>query len=162
MCMCSKPNVNGQYGYQWNSQDAVGVFPVNPPEVERGDEILIDEPGRCGHGIDSHCLHVRVVKNSSRYYMLTNTRSGTNRLSLNGLVCVPLLASMDSDSRYWMLQMIHYTTQREAMRAEQEERRFWRQAAAENRIKTRKVRNENRVNVWVLNHDNGTLSRSLG
>jgi hypothetical protein len=162
MCMCSKPNVNGQYGYQWNSQDAVGVFPVNPPEVERGDEILIDEPGRCGHLIDSHCLHIRVVKNGSGYYLLTNSSSGTHRLKLNGFFGVSVLTSMDSDSRYWMLQMIHHTSEIEARKATQEERRFWRQAAADNRIKTRKVRNENRVNVWVLNHDNGTLSRSLG
>jgi hypothetical protein len=85
-----------------------------------------------------------------------------HRLQLASSFAVSVLEKMDSDSRYWTLQMIHHTAQREAREATQAERKFWMQAAADNRIKKRKMRNKNQVDVWVLNHDVGTLKRSLG
>jgi hypothetical protein len=151
MCMCKKPTINGHYGYQWNSENEIGVFPVHAPAPRELDEIIIDEPGRCGHGIDSHHLHLRVVKNCDKYYLLTDSPRGVHRLQLASSFAVSVLEKMDSDSRYWTLQMIHHTAQREAREATQAERKFWRQAAADNRIKTRKVRNQNQVEVWVLN-----------
>jgi hypothetical protein len=162
MCMCKKPTINGHYGYQWNPQNEIGVFPVHAPAPRELDEIIIDEPGRCGHGIDSHYLHLRVVKSCGKYYLLTDSPRGVHRLQLASSFAVSVLEKMDSDSRYWTLQMIHHTAQREAREATQAERKFWMQAAADNRIKKRKMRNKNQVDVWVLNHDVGTLKRSLG
>lgn len=60
MCMCGKPTLNGQPGYSWNGARP-GIYPINPPDLREGDELLYDEPGRCG-GLDSHSYHLRVVR----------------------------------------------------------------------------------------------------
>jgi hypothetical protein len=70
---------------------------------------------------------------------------------------------MNSDDRYWMLQMIYHLVAAEKSRALQQERKFWRKAIAENRVKKRKVRNSDRVDVWVLDAaSNLPLSKSIG
>ena len=52
MCCCGKPIVNGEFGYKWQPNDAPGVRESDPPELCDGDELIYDEPGRCG-GLDS-------------------------------------------------------------------------------------------------------------
>lgn len=48
MCCCGKPVVNGEMGYKWQPNDNPRICPVNPPALEENDQLLRDEPGRCG------------------------------------------------------------------------------------------------------------------
>jgi hypothetical protein len=63
MCCCGTPVVNGEPGYKWQFNDTPGVRPVNAPSLNDNDQLLRDEPGRCG-GLDSHSHHYRLVKSS--------------------------------------------------------------------------------------------------
>lgn len=48
MCCCDQPNVNGTPGYKWQPRDKPMTRQVNPPDIQDGDTLLFDEPGRCG------------------------------------------------------------------------------------------------------------------
>src|SRR6266702_7064250 len=145
MCMCGKPTLNGESGYSWNGERA-HVRPVDPPVLEGGDELLYDEPGRCG-GVDSHCHHLRVVK--SRYdgfKLLVRHGGGDERIDL-GCVALDGLAALDSNARYWLLLRLYRVQSNAASRAIEKCDVAWRVAAAEKRIKTRKT--SRGVKVWV-------------
>jgi hypothetical protein len=150
MCCCDKPTVNGELGYKWNQPNAApGRYPVNPPPLEEGDTLLFDEPGRCG-GLDSHCHHFRVVKHSSSLYLLVRHGGGDERMRLychKGLA--DMLGSMDSTTRYWILASIHSADHDARREARETESYSWRKAAAEGRIKTRKLPARGVVRVTV-------------
>jgi hypothetical protein len=164
MCNCIKhPTVNGEPGYRWNDERE-GVHPINPPDLEEGDELLYDEPGRCG-GIDSHSHHFRVVKKSSWYYLIVRHGGGDERIRLAGCNekagLLPALELLDSHTRYWLLQSI-YSTQREAVTyARNAEKGKWALAAANKQIKTRKSRGYGNVRVWIDSTERATLGYSL-
>lgn len=144
MCFCGTPTVNGQ-----PSKDP---WRVNPPELKDSDTLLFDEPGRCG-GIDSHAYHFRVVANSpgGRWCdLLVRHGGGDERMRIsNAPAVVNGLESMDSNGRYWMLHAI-YHAHSDAFRLGRDlEAQSWRQAAAEKRIKVRKVRGQSAVRVSV-------------
>lgn len=163
MCMCQKPNVNGRHGYQWDRRNDIGTHSVNPPQSQDYDELLADEPGRCGHGIDSHELHFQLVRRGLSNFLLVKHCGGEEEIHLGIRYGVTSLRSMDSDARYWMLQMIYHLITDEKSKELQRERTFWRKAIADNRVKKRKVRNSDRVDVWVLSADSQKpLSRSIG
>ncbi len=151
MCCCVQPNVNGQPGYQWQPLDRPGTRSVNPPETDRN--VLYDEPGRCG-GQDSHCHHYRVVgsaKGAQFPSLLVRHGGGDQEIRLsNGKAVLQALAMLDSNGRYWLLNAL-YHAQADAKRAGQQEATArWRQAAAENRIKVRKVRGRDAVTVELV------------
>jgi hypothetical protein len=148
MCMCSKPTINGQPGYCWDNKEHVSMYPINAPDMQDGDELLYDEPGRCGRGLDSHCHHFRVVKSYAQHFLLVRHGGGDERFRLR-YTLVDLLRTLDDDSRYWVLQSIYHTIDDASRESEAKEREYWMQAAASRRIKTRKVRGSNRVNVTV-------------
>lgn len=149
MCMCGKPTINGEPGYSWDGVRK-GVYPVNPPEPAIGDVLLYDEPGRCG-GLDSHSHHVRLVKSHGRLILLVRHGGGDERINLGCVSQISLrdevLSAMDSNARYWLLKTI-YSVHREATsEARESERAKWLKAAAEKRIKTRKL--GDKVKVWI-------------
>lgn len=151
MCCCVKPTVNGEPGYQWNPNDKPIVRPANPPNTDRN--VLYDEPGRCG-GQDSHCHHYRVVGSAtgaSFPSLLVRHGGGDEEIRLsNGKAVLAALAALDSNGRYWLLNAL-YHAQADARRAARDmEAATWRKAAAEGRIKVRKVRGSDRVRVEVL------------
>lgn len=144
MCFCGTPTVNGQA-----SKDP---WRVNPPSVKDDETILFDEPGRCG-GIDSHAYHFRVVttyKNQGFADLLVRHGGGEERIRLAFYPGIRLpLAATDSNGRYWMLHAI-YHAHADAYRLGRDlESQSWRQAAAEKRIKVRKVRGQNTMRVTV-------------
>ena len=148
MCCCDKPNVNGELGYKWQPKDAPGVRPINPPMLSEYEAMRYDEPGRCG-GVDSHCHHYRVVGITS-LELLCKNGGGEKRIRLaNSKALAPVLASLDSNARYWLLNSIYhaYSDGRQQGAEVVEER--WRKAAAEKRIKTRKLPNGRGVRVWT-------------
>src|SRR5579872_5634439 len=108
MCCCGQPTINGQLGYRWNNPDAApGIRPIDAPELQEGDTLLYDEPGRCG-GLDSHCHHYRVVSRGG-LWLLRRNGSGDHRLHLSSLQTLkgPLQA-LDSNGRYWLLSAIYH------------------------------------------------------
>jgi len=151
--MCANPTINGQPGYSWNSrvEGCGGIYPVNPPALRDGDVLLFDEPGRCG-GIDSHSHHFRLVRQSFGGPALLVRHGGGDEAIGLGVIrkAIDTLASLDSDARYWMLLQL-YTMFRDGQNlATASCNHTWRQAAAEKRIKTRKVRRGPGVKVWIL------------
>ncbi len=149
MCCCGKPTVNGESGYKWNQPDAApSVYPVNPPPLEDGDELLFDEPGRCG-GTDSHAYHYRMVKHCG-LYLLVRHGGGDRRIYLSSnAALVQTLNGLDSAARYWILSAIYHAHHDGARDARESESETWRTAAAEKRIKTRKLPARGVCKVWI-------------
>lgn len=144
MCFCGTPTVNGQ-----PSKDP---FRVNPPDVKDSEIIHFDEPGRCG-GIDSHAYHFRVVLTSLGGHwadLLVRHGGGDERVRIsNARAVIQALEAMDSNGRYWLLHAIYHASSDARRSARDLEAQSWRQAAAEKRIKVRKVRGQNTVRVTV-------------
>lgn len=152
MCCCDIPNINGQLGYKWNNPNgAASIRPISAPETQEGDELLYDEPGRCG-GIDSHAHHYRIVRNSGSIYLLVRNGAGDKRIRLSLYANQPeAFAQLDSNGRYWILNALYHAQNQSARQAQAETEESWRKAAAEKRIKTRKVRGGNAIKVWIEN-----------
>ena len=150
MCCCEKPNINGESGYSWDGKS----FSVRKPyfaELEDGDELIKDLPGRCG-GIDSHSHDLRIVKRPiTGFDLLVHNGGGTQRITLHAYGAEAFLTSAADNELYWLMRML-YGVQRDSARlAEDAERAKWQKAAAEKRIKTRKVRGSNFVRVSIAN-----------
>jgi hypothetical protein len=163
LCACKKPTINGQPGYCWQPSDPETVHPTNAPQIQKDDTLLFDEPGRCGRGIDSHAFHVRLILRGRRSYLCVKHFNGQEELDLGGQIEAQDLLVMSSDARYWLLMSFYRAAAKIARNATQAERTFWRKAIAENRVKKRKVRNSNQVDVWVLDAVYNTkLAQSIG
>lgn len=150
MCCCGKPNVNGTpNGYSWDSKSRTTRQP-DPPALAEGDMLVHDEPGRCG-GVDAHSHHFRWIKGRYDHAVLVRHGGGDERISLGviGRLLAPSLDAMDSTGRYWLMHAI-YTAQRDATESATRDRdAYWRKAAAEKRIRTRKLPGRNSVRVTV-------------
>lgn len=138
MCMCEKPTINGEPGYSWDGK-SVSVRQPAPPQLQEGDALIYDLPGRCGHGCDSHCHHFRVVKNHT-YALLVCHGGGEERIELGSRHGVKVLESLDDEGRYWFLQMLYHVQAHASRVAAGKVGQRWLKAAAEKRIKTRKKR----------------------
>lgn len=143
MCICGKPTINGQPGYRWNNPNESGVHPINAPTLKDSDVLVFDEPGRCG-GLDSHSHHFTVVKEYGTYYLLTRHGGGEERANLhaygNKTGMIDTLAALDSNARYWLLHALYQTGADGKREGRERESQKWTLAAAEGRIKRRKVR----------------------
>ena len=150
MCCCGKPTINGMPGaYSWDGK-TYGTHDPNPPTPAVGEAVIYDESGRCG-GLDAHSHHFQLVKGPFGYAILVRHGGGDERIPLgsNGKLMVPSLASLDTNARYWLFHTI-YSTHRAAEDAAATERdAVWRKAAAEKRIKTRKLPSRGAIKVWI-------------
>lgn len=149
MCCCGKPIVNGERGYRWQPNDAPSVRPVNPPTVDNGDTILWDEPGRCG-GLDAHSYHFLIVRKSgsAALYLYVRHGGGDEHFRLSGSTMVDAaLGMLNSTDRYWLLHAMYHAHSDAKITAKAEANFRWRTAAAEKRIKTRKIKGG--VKVWI-------------
>ncbi len=159
MCMCEKPNKNGEPGYCWNDATKVGTYPVNAPALADGDALVFDEPGRCKPqvngkgGTDYHSHHFRLVMTKfDQFYLLVRHGGGTERIPLGydytrlGEL-IRLLP--DSDARYLMLQALYRTHEDAERGAEMRTAAKFRQAFVEGRLKKRKVRGRNAYDVRI-------------
>jgi hypothetical protein len=114
-----------------------------------GDELLYDEPGRCG-GLDCHSHHYRVVKQYGQRWLLVRHGGGDDSIKLHLPTAVEgLLANLDSNARYWLLHTIYYVHWESTQNATDNSDQKWRLAAAEKRIKTRKNRKSQSIRVWI-------------
>lgn len=144
MCCCGTPTINGQPGYRWQPGDTPTIRHAWPPTIPEGYTVLFDEPGRCG-GQDSHSFHYTVAgPGLSRSRLYVKHGGGQEEIPLSHpAAVVAALGQLDSTGRYWLLNAL-YHAQSDARRAGREEMAaHWRTAAAEGRVKVRKVRNSN-------------------
>lgn len=149
MCCCGAPVINGQMGYKWQPNDNPSIRPPFPPELEEGDTLLYDEPGRCG-GLDAHSHHFRVVKHGSTLWLFVQHGGGKETIRLSGTPSFSrLLECADTTTRYWLLHAIYSAYSAGEESAVERTNHYWRTAAAEKRIKTRRQRGGEHVKVWV-------------
>lgn len=147
MCCCDKPNVNGELGYKWQPNDNLSIRRPDPPTITDCDTLLYDEPGRCG-GVDSHCHHYRLIGGACTW-LLYKHGGGEGRIRLsNSLALRPILAALDSNARYWIFNAIYHAHNDGQMNGAGRMDEQWRKAAAEKRIKTRKLPHNRGVKVW--------------
>lgn len=148
MCCCKEPNVNGEPGYSWDGRTFVTRQP-DPPTIYDEDELLTDDPGRCG-GCDSHAYHFRVVRRDGDVLLLVKHGAGEEAIRLGGWrVGTRYLVEMDADDRYWLLQLLYNVQSEQKRDAIAVNDAKWRRAAAEKKIRTRKLRGQDRVKVWI-------------
>lgn len=150
MCCCNEPNVNGTpNAYSWDGKSRSTRQP-SPPDLREGDELLYDEPGRCG-GLDCHSHHFRLVKNSYGCTVLVRHGGGDECVAMGtvGKLLAPSFAALDSNGRYWLMHALYSAHSHAQLIAESATAQRWRQAAAEKRIRTRKQRGRGMVKVWI-------------
>ena len=148
MCCCNKPSINGKNEYSWDGKSSSIRKPYFA-ELEDGDELIRDLPGRCG-GIDSHSHDLRIVRRKIMgLYLLVHHGGGTERIPLHAYGCEAFIEAMSDNDCYWMMRTLHGVQSDAARLARDKESYKWRQAAAEKRIKTRKNRGSNTVKVWI-------------
>jgi hypothetical protein len=147
MCCCGQPVINGHYGYKWQPNDTPSIRQPYPPEIDEGDVLLYDGPGRCG-GLDAHCHHYRVIRRFSSFYLLVQHGGGKEeiRLSTTGHFR-DIFLTLDATSIYWLLHTLYYAHSDGKQQGAEQTRQYWQSAAIEKRIKTRKLRD--RVKLWV-------------
>lgn len=146
MCCCGKPVINGESGYSWDGK-SVSVRKPYFAELEDGDELIRDLPGRCG-GIDSHSHDLRIVKKRILgLFLLVHHGGGVERIALHAYGSEAFLTSMSDNECYWLMRMLHGVQRDAAQLASDKESYKWRKAAAEKRIKTRKQKGF--VRVWI-------------
>jgi len=150
MCCCGKPVINGEPGYRWQHTDKPSVRQPAPPPLQEGDELLADEPGRCG-GLDAHSHHFRLVKRHGYPVLLVQHGGGAERIDLgcSARLIVDDLLTLESRARYWMLHTIYSIHDDARREASKREAGHWQRAAAEKRIRTRKMRRQDAVKVWI-------------
>lgn len=150
MCCCDKPNINGEVGYKWQPKDNPSIRQPFPPTLTEYDTLLYDEPGRCG-GVDSHCHHYRLVLSHGRSLdLLVKHGGGEERIRLsNSKALRPILDVLDSNPRYWLMNSIAHASSDARQQGEASANERWRRAAAEKRIKTRKLPHGRGVKVWT-------------
>lgn len=149
MCCCGRPTRNDELGYRWQPNDRPSIAGVNPPELQDSETLLFDEPGRCG-GQDSHSHHYRVISRAASLWLLVRHGGGDERMRLSNPDAVKAaLQALDSNGRYWVLGAIFHAQRDAETKAQQATAAIWRQAAAEKRIKTRKLPSRGIVKVWI-------------
>jgi hypothetical protein len=133
--MCGKPTINNE---AWRA-----------PELQDGDVLVRDEPGRCG-GLDHHSHNFRLVKHSSSFFLLVRHGGGDERIRLFPHRDLGnIIGAMDSTPAYWMLATIYDAYRDGKADGYAKEHHLWQEAAAEKRIKTRKQPSRGVIKVWI-------------
>ncbi|MEN6534498.1 MAG: hypothetical protein ABFD89_12595 [Bryobacteraceae bacterium] len=152
MCDCEKPTRN--------DEDRRFGIEGRAPVLSEGDTLIYDECGRCApkpqvkgrNSIDFHSHHFRLVKRDyGEICLLVRHGGGDERVKLGySYTCIPeLLEPMDSDGRYLMLHALYAAHYDAARQAREQEAAKWQQAAADKRIKTRRMPKQGYVKVWI-------------
>ncbi len=129
------------------------------PSVPDGEEIIFDEPGRVlnrgaygpggGNAVCCRSHYFRVTKAHSFYILRVKHGGGEEQCSLKyDKRIIDALALMDSDSRFWMLWAFMDVKKDAEIATREAVNAKWQAAAAQKRIKTRKMRDG--VKVWIV------------
>lgn len=148
MCCCGKAVINGEEGYSWDGK-SFSIRKPWYPELQEGDDLIRDLPGRCG-GVDSHSHDFRLVRRKiTGLDLLVRHGGGEDRVSLHAYGAEAFIESMSESDCYWMMRALYDVQRDSARKAQDIEAHRWRKAAASKRIKTRKQRGTDAVKVWI-------------
>lgn len=149
MCCCIQPNVNGTPNvYRWNPTDTPMTRKPSPPTIGEQDTIIFDEPGRCG-GVDVHHQHhTLVMRGEYSTFLLTRNGLGDHGFRVDKRI-VPLLTVMNSNERFRFFEALYDAHSEGEKKATASVNKMWREAAAEKRIKVRKVRGKDAIGVHI-------------
>lgn len=134
------------------------------PETPDGHEVLFSEHGRvldlkAAGGNYDVCYRSYAYTVTAASGGLTHLRvkhgggEESYRIGYRNDPLVKALGRLDSDARYFILHGIREQATQAARSATDRTELHWRQAAAEKRIRTRKIRGENKVKVWIEPED---------
>lgn len=140
-------------GYSWDGR-TTGIYPVAPPALKDRDVLLFDEPGRCG-GMDSHSHHYRIVTDCGLALLVAHG-GGEERMRLS-LPSVrdgqgggaAILAALDSNARYWILNAIYHAHSDGKHEGETKAREQYVSAFIAGRLRKRKSPGRNYHRVWI-------------
>jgi hypothetical protein len=143
------PSLTDPENYSYQQRD------WRAPSIAAEDTVMFDEPGRVlgarGSAVDCRSHYFRVVKPQFGQYTLKVKHGGGEEswpLGFDSRI-IDGLAQMDSDNRFrllWTIMDGHHNTARQTT---EKINAGWQRAAAEKRIKTRKLPGQNRVRVWI-------------
>lgn len=125
------------------------------PTIEPEETTLFDEPGRLlthdGSPVDYCAYHFRVTQHRFGPYRLHVKHGGGQEVW--PLCFAPelpaALGKMEPDDRFRFLHLLMQTNHKTAEHTAQRLTAQWQQAAAEKRIRTRKLPGQPRVKVWI-------------
>jgi hypothetical protein len=119
------------------------------PALNADETLIIDEPGRVLKNTCYRSHSFRVVQPEFGQYILRVRHGGGTEAWPIGWTkqVIEAIASLDSDSRFLMLHTLMCAHQESARIATERTAAIWRKAAAEKRLKTRKVKGG--VKVWI-------------
>lgn len=123
------------------------------PSTPYGNVILFEEPGRIVENVD-HYSHYFILSRSaySDTIMTLSVKHGGGEESFLWHVTTSLLNAlslMSSDGRFLLFRAIIDAHHKSAETTAQKVNANWQRAAAEKRIKTRKMPGRNEVKVWI-------------
>jgi hypothetical protein len=149
MCCCGQPNINGQYGYKWQPNDAPSIRQPYPPEIDEDETLLYDGPGRCG-GLDAHSHHYRLTKWHGSTFLLVQHGGGKERIRLSVTEHFrDMVFLLDATQLYWFCHTLYHAYSVGKGEGARATHNYWQTAAMEKRIKVRKGRGTNSVTVRV-------------
>lgn len=144
-----------------NNQDPkenYGAEAWRAPEIQKGDKIVFSECGRLlpsvgGRAGDMICYrshYFRVVRGQyGGFRLLVKHGGGQEEIPLGGEYrgLIPVLATLDSDSRYIALYALYDVNKEATYKAERATKEEYMTAFLEGRMKSRKCKRETRF--WI-------------
>jgi hypothetical protein len=116
-----------------------------------GNNILLEEKGRVIGEVDYNSFTLKLVRDMGFYHLYVIHGAGEEKISLIHVKeqVIKTILNMEPDTRFLTLFAFYDIAKNEFQKGFNEAEVTYQRAAAEGRLKTRKVRGENRVKVWV-------------
>lgn len=116
-----------------------------------GDNVLLEEKGRVIGEVDYNCYTLKLVRDMGAHYLYVTHGAGEEKISLIHVKeqVIKTILNMEPDTRFLTLFAFYDIAKSEFQKGFNKAEITYQRAAAEGRLKTRKVRGENRVRVWV-------------
>lgn len=116
-----------------------------------GNNILLEEKGRVIGEVDYNSFTLKLVRDMGFHYLYVTHGAGEEKIPLIHVreQVIENILNMEPDTRFLTLFAFYDIAKSEFQKGFNKAEITYQRAAAEGRLKTRKVRGENRVRVWV-------------
>lgn len=120
------------------------------PSISDSAITLFEEKGRVINDVDYSPFTVALAQDFDSYHVIITSGAGTESffLTFDPLVA-DAISNMPSDARFLTLLEMREIKTRFLSAGFNKAQSIWQRAAAEDRIKTRKLRGRNEVRVWI-------------
>ena len=99
--------------------------------------------------MDGHSRHYQVVRRFSSLWLLVRHDGGDEGFRLSQVGFDAILGALSGMDRYWLLHAVFHAWSDGERTGREGANRRWREAAAQKRIKTRKLPSQGIVKVWI-------------